>query len=74
MQELDHQSGKAFEGTRDSDGGANLDEDAFGGANVNLKLPSFVDGRVEQGQQALNGDQSSGALLDEFHCCREQTW
>lgn len=53
MEKLDHETSEALEGTRDSDGGRNLDEDALGGVDVDLQLASLVDGRVEQSQETL---------------------
>ena len=53
MEQLHHQPSKTFEGSRDSNGGADFDEDAFGGMYEYLKLTSFVDGGVEEGEEAL---------------------
>ena len=53
MQELDHETCKPFEGSRDADGWVDFDQDAFGGMNVNLKLAGFVDWRVEESKEAL---------------------
>ena len=53
MEKLDHETSEALEGTRDSDGGRNLDEDALGGVDVDLQLAGLVDGRVEQSQETL---------------------
>ena len=53
MQELDHETCKPFEGSRDADGWVDFDQDAFGGVNVNLKLAGFVDWRVEESKEAL---------------------
>jgi hypothetical protein len=56
VQELDHQTGEALEGTRDAHGRRDLDEDALCGVDVDLQSAGLVDGRVEQGQEALVGD------------------
>lgn len=61
MEELDHESGKALKRPRDTDRRRNFDEDALGRVYVDLKPPRFVDGRVEQGQQALQGGERSAA-------------
>lgn len=53
VEELDHQTSEALEGTRNANCGRNFDEDAFGGVNVDLELAGFVDGRIEQGEEAL---------------------
>ena len=53
VKELDHQTRKTLEGTRDSDGGADFDEDAFGGVDVDLKAAGLVDWRIEEGKEAL---------------------
>ena len=47
MKELHHETGKSLEGSRDADGGRDLDQHAFGGVDVDLELSSLVDGRVE---------------------------
>lgn len=47
MEELYHQTGKAFEGSRYPDGRTDFDENTLGRVNVDLQLPSFVDGGVE---------------------------
>jgi hypothetical protein len=53
VEELNHQTGEALEGTRDSDGGRDLDQDTLGRANVYLQFAGLVDGRVKQGEEAL---------------------
>lgn len=53
MQQLNHQTGKALECTRDANRRRDLDQDTLGGMNVDLKLAGLVDGGVEQGQEAL---------------------
>lgn len=57
MEELDHQTGETLEGTWDSDSRADLDEDAFGGMDVDLKFAGLVDRRVEEGKETLEGGQ-----------------
>lgn len=57
MEKLDHQASETLEGTWDSDGGANFDEDAFGGVNVDLQLAGFVNRRIEEGKETLGGSQ-----------------
>jgi hypothetical protein len=46
VQQLNHQTGETFEGTRNADGWVNFDEDTFRGVDVDLELASFVDRRV----------------------------
>lgn len=53
MEELNHQASKSLKGTWDSDGWADLDQDAFGRVDVDLKLAGLVDRRVEKGKEAL---------------------
>lgn len=53
MKELNHQTGEPLEGSRDTDGGVHFDQNSFGGVNENLQSPGLVDGRVEEGQEAL---------------------
>jgi hypothetical protein len=54
MQELDHETGEALEGSRYADGRADLDENAFGGVDVDLELAGFVDGGVEKSEETLS--------------------
>ena len=42
MQQLDHKTSETLECTWDSDCGADFDEDAFSGSNIDLKKPSLV--------------------------------
>jgi hypothetical protein len=63
MQQLDHQTGEALEGTRYAHGGVDLDEHAAGGLDVDLQLARLVDGRVEQGEQALQALLVRGVAL-----------
>lgn len=53
VQELDHQTGESLEGTGNAHGGANFDENAFGRVDVYLELSGFIDGRIEEGEEAL---------------------
>lgn len=43
MEELNHQASETFECPRYSDGGADLDEYALGGMDVDLQSTGFVD-------------------------------
>lgn len=60
VQQLDHETSKTFECSRDADGGAHADEDVLGCLDVYLELASLVDGRVEQSEQALVSDVGTG--------------
>jgi hypothetical protein len=53
VQELDHETGEAFESSRNAHSGADFDEDAFGRVDVDLEFAGFVDGRVEESEQTL---------------------
>jgi hypothetical protein len=53
VEELDHETGESLECTWDADGGADFDEDALGRVDVDLKLTSLVDRRVEEGKETL---------------------
>lgn len=53
VEELDHETSKPLEGSGDSYGRGHLDQNAFGGMDVNLQLASLVDGGVEQREKAL---------------------
>lgn len=59
MQELDHQTGEALEGTRNAHGRADFDQNAFGGVDVDLQLSGLVDGGVEEGEKALSSNHVS---------------
>lgn len=54
MEQLHHEARETLEGTRDTHGRTDFDEHALGGVDVDLQLASLVDGRVEQGEQALS--------------------
>lgn len=56
MEELDHQTSESFEGTWYPDRWAHLDEDSFGGVDVDLKLSCLVDRRVKEGKKTLVGN------------------
>lgn len=43
VEELDHQTSEALEGTRNADSGADLDQDALCCVNVDLKFTSLVE-------------------------------
>jgi hypothetical protein len=53
MKELDHETSKSFEGTRNSDSWADFDEDSFGGVDVDLKFSGFVDRGIEESKETL---------------------
>jgi len=53
VKKLDHETRKSLECTWNTDGGADFDEDSFGGVNIDLQTTSFVDGRVQKCKQAL---------------------
>lgn len=69
MQKLDHETGEALEGARNADGRVDLDQDPFGGMDVDLEFASLVDGRVEESEETLSDkrkivkSQSGGHLL-----------
>jgi hypothetical protein len=52
---LDHQTGETLECAGNADGGVDFDQDTLGGVDENLQATSLVDGRVEEGEKALNG-------------------
>jgi hypothetical protein len=53
VQQLNHQTGEPFEGTRNADRWVHLDQDAFRSVDVDLQLASFIDRRVEKSEKAL---------------------
>lgn len=54
VQELHHEACEALEGAWDADGRADFDQHALGGVDVDLESAGFVDGRVEEREEALN--------------------
>lgn len=54
MEKLNHESCEALEGTWNTDGRANFDENTQGSSNVDLQFTSLVDRRVEESKEALN--------------------
>jgi hypothetical protein len=53
MEELDHETSESLEGTWDSDGWADFDENPLGGVDVDLKFACLIDRRVEEGKETL---------------------
>jgi hypothetical protein len=53
VEQLHHETGEALEGTGDANGGVYLNEDTLGRVDIDLELPDFVDGRVEESEEAL---------------------
>jgi hypothetical protein len=50
---LDHEARESLEGTRNSDGRADFDEDSFGSMDVDLKFSGFVDRGIEESEKTL---------------------
>jgi hypothetical protein len=53
MEELNHETSKTLECTRDADRGVDFDQNAFCSVDIDLEFASLVDGRVEEGEEAL---------------------
>jgi hypothetical protein len=53
VEQLHHETRESLEGTWYPYGGADLNEDSFGGVNINLKLSSLINRRIEEGKEAL---------------------
>jgi hypothetical protein len=53
MEQLNHQTSEALEGTWDSDSWRHLDQHTFGGMDVDLQPSCLIDGRVEEREEAL---------------------
>lgn len=53
MQQLNHQTGETLECAGNANRGVDFDQDTFGGVDINLQAASLVDGRVEEGEKAL---------------------
>ena len=70
MKELDHETSKSLEGTGNSDTRADLDEDAFGGVDIDLKLSGLIDRRIEESKETLRNINPAHLLND----CSCQTW
>jgi hypothetical protein len=47
---LDHETSESLEGTWYPDSGAHLDENSFGGVDINLELACLVDWGIEEGE------------------------
>lgn len=62
MQQLHHQTGEALEGSGDTYGGADFDQDPLGGVDVYLQLAGLVDGRIEESEKALFIRSSEGGF------------
>lgn len=63
VQQLHHQAGEALECTRDADGRRDLDQNIFRRQDVDLELASFVDRRIEEGEEALYPVSAQGHRL-----------
>lgn len=59
VQQLDHETGEALEGSGNANRRRDLNEDTLGGGYVNLEAAGLVDGRVEEGQKALRKREAS---------------
>lgn len=53
MQELNHKTCKPLEGTWDAHSRRNFDQYTFRSVNVYLEFASFVDWRIQQGEETL---------------------
>jgi hypothetical protein len=53
VQELHHQTSEALECTWDAHSGADTDKDVACSLDVDLELARLIDGRIEEGEQAL---------------------
>ena len=61
MKQLDHETRETLKGAGDADAGVDLDENAFGCVDVDLEFSGFVDGGVEEGEEALFMSTSVGS-------------
>lgn len=53
MEKLDHETSKALESAGYTDSRRDLDQDPFGGLDIDLQPSGLVDGRVEKREEAL---------------------
>ena len=53
MKKLHHETCESFKSSWYAYGRRDLDKDTLGSRDVNLELASFVDRRVQQGEEAL---------------------
>lgn len=68
MEQLHHETCKAFERSRDSHGRADLDQHPLGGVDEDLQLAGLVDGRVEESEKTLHVEVSSFTTLFSGRC------
>lgn len=54
MEQLDHQTGKPLERSRNADGRIDFNQNTLGCVNEDLQAPGLVDGRIQQGEKALD--------------------
>lgn len=66
MQELNHETGKALECARYPDSRAHFNENSSRGVNVDLELPCFIHGRVEEGEETLGMTQQTSSDVECF--------
>ena len=50
---MDHETCESLECTRNSDSGADFNEDSLGGVDVDLKFSGLVDRRIQESKEAL---------------------
>jgi hypothetical protein len=60
MQQLNHQAGETFEGSRNAHRRTDLDQDAFDRLDVDLELSGLIDWGIEQSEKALPGGGDQG--------------
>ena len=53
VKQLDHKTCESLEGSWDTNGWTNFDEDAICGMDVDLQFTGLVNGRVEESEEAL---------------------
>lgn len=59
VKQLNHETGESLEGSGNSDGGRDFDENALGGVDINLEFSSLVDGGIKERQEALDKNMSA---------------
>ena len=62
MEQLHHQAREALESSRYAYGWADFDKNPFGSVNVDLEFAGFVNGRIEEGEEALRTEVSRSQL------------
>jgi hypothetical protein len=53
VEQLDHKTGETLEGSGNTDGGVDFDQNSLGGVDEDLEATGLVDGGVKESQKTL---------------------